>query len=65
MINRTRPDDNERKLLISLTEQGEALKEKAVNVPPSMHSCIDLDQDELIQLKKLLDKALMRMEEEK
>jgi DNA-binding MarR family transcriptional regulator len=65
MINRTRPDDNERKLLISLTEQGEALKEKAVNVPPSMHGCIDLDQDELIQLKKLLDKALMRMEEEK
>lgn len=65
MIKRTRPDRNERKLMISLTEQGESLKDKAVNVPPSMQGCIDLDRDELIQLKILLDKALKRMEEEK
>ncbi|WP_347490874.1 MarR family transcriptional regulator [Ruminococcus sp. FC2018] len=65
MINRTRPDDNERKLFISLTEQGESLKDKAVNVPPSMKGCIDLDKDELFQLKKLLDKAITRMENQK
>lgn len=28
MINRVRPDDNERKLFISLTEKGEAMKEQ-------------------------------------
>ncbi len=63
LITRTRPKDNERKLLISLTEKGESLKEQALCVPPRMMGCIDLPQDELIQLKHLLDKALMKMEE--
>ena len=65
LVNRTRPDDNERKLLITLTEQGEKLKDKAINVPWAMQGCIDLDKNELIQLKHLLDKALIRMEEAK
>ena len=65
LITRTRPDDNERKLFLSLTEQGEALKDKAVNVPQSMQGCIALDDDELLQLKRLLDKALLKMEEAK
>ncbi len=64
LINRTRPDDNERKLFLSLTEQGEALKDKAVNIPQAMRGCIRLDAEELKQLKSLLDKALIRMEEE-
>lgn len=62
LISRMRPDDNERKLFISLTEEGEILKEKAVAVPQAMEGCIDLDAEELIQLKYLLDKALARME---
>lgn len=62
LINRTRPSDNERKLFLSLTGQGEALKEKAVNVPQAMQGCIDLDEDELKQLKCLLDKALVQMD---
>ena len=61
LISRMRPDDNERKLFISLTEEGEILKEKAVAVPQAMEGCIDLDAEELIQLKYLLDKALSRM----
>lgn len=65
LITRTRPDDNERKLFLSLTEQGEALKDKAVNVPQSMQGCIALDDDELLQLKRLLDKALLKMEKAK
>lgn len=65
LITRTRPDDNERKLFLSLTEQGEALKDKAVNVPQAMQGCIALDDDELLQLKRLLDKALLKMEEAK
>ena len=62
MITRTRPKDNERKLLLSLTKQGEELKEKALNVPLAMQGCIDLSEKELLQLKRLLDKALKRME---
>ena len=65
LITRTRPKDNERKLIISLTEKGESLKEQALCVPPKMAGCIDLPMEELIQLKRLLDKALMKMEENK
>ncbi len=63
LITRTRPKDNERKLIISLTEKGEILKEQALCVPAKMAGCIDLPEEELIQLKRLLDKALMKMEE--
>ena len=61
LINRTRPENNERKLYLSLTDQGEALKEKAVSVPQMMDGCIPLTNDELSVLKKLLDKALINM----
>ena len=57
-IRRTRPDDDERKLFLSLTEQGEALKEKAEAVPSAMQGCIPLEQEELLLLKSLLDQAL-------
>lgn len=61
-IRRTRPDDDERKLFLSLTEQGEALKEKAEAVPSAMQGCIPLEQEELLLLKSLLDQALIGME---
>ncbi len=64
LINRIRPESNERKLFISLTEQGQALREKALNVPDSMKGCLDLEAEELRLLKKLLDKALIRMNPE-
>lgn len=60
-INRVRPENNERKLFISLTAEGEALKARAVNVPKSMDGCIPLSREELTILKKLLDKALVNM----
>ena len=62
IINRVRPDDNERKLFISLTEKGEAMKEQALDVPKAMNGCIDLPENELKELKRLLDKAVLGME---
>lgn len=62
LVERIRPDSNERKLFVSLTEQGKALKEKATAVPMAMQGCIDLSPEELIQLKYLLDKALSKMD---
>ena len=58
VINRVRPDDNERKLFISLTPKGEAMKEQALDVPKAMNGCIDLSENELKDLKRLLDKAI-------
>ena len=65
LIRRERPGNNERKLFLSLTDQGEALKEEALAVPPAMQGCIDLPPEELLQLKALLDKALERMEDKR
>ena len=62
LINRIRPEVNERKLFISLTEQGEKLKKRALSVPDTMRECLDLSQEELEQLRFLLDKALNKME---
>lgn len=61
LIHRARLESNERKLFLSLTEQGEALRERALGVPQAMEGCIDLPQEELLALKALLDKALRRM----
>jgi len=62
-VSRERLGSNERKLYLSLTEKGEELKEKALSVPPAMAGCIDLPEKELAELKRLLDKAMARMEE--
>lgn len=61
LITRRRLKSNERKLMISLTEEGDLLKEKAVSVPDEMQGCIPLSETELQQLKALLDKALTDM----
>lgn len=45
-----------------LTEQGDALRKKAVDVPREMDGCIPLSGEELTKLKYLLDKALVGMD---
>lgn len=61
LIVRTHPESNERKLFLSLTEAGKALRERALDVPGQMRGCIHLPTEELKQLKTLLDKALSGM----
>ena len=61
-IKRRRPETNERKLFIELTEAGEALKDKATAVPCEMEGCLNLGLDEQLQLKELLTKAIIKTE---
>lgn len=63
-IRRVRPDSNERKLFLSLTDAGEALRDKAIDVPQAMQGCIPLPEDELILLRDMLNRALAGMEKE-
>ena len=65
LVTRERLDTNERKLFISLTEAGEALRERALSVPEAMRACIPLPVEELIQLQALLKKALVNMDTNK
>lgn len=63
LIRRTRPEDNERRLLLSLTKKGDGLRKDAQSVPNAMEGCIKLPKEELIQLRTLLIKAINAMEE--
>ena len=62
-ITRVRPETNENKLFIELTPEGDSLKDQATAVPSEMKDCLKLAKDELVQLKELLDKAIIGMEE--
>ena len=61
-INRVRPEGYENKLILSLTSEGENLKELAMSVPPQMQGCIPLAEDELLLLRDLLNRALAGMD---
>ena len=64
LVNRIRPDNNERKLFLTLTEEGEALKEKAVMIPEAMKGCIPLAEEDMVLLRDLLTRALAGMGQE-
>ena len=57
-VNRRRCTEDERMVLVELTEKGEALKEQAHNVPEEMKKHIRLAPDEVLQLYRLLYKLL-------
>ncbi len=58
LLTRHRSEQDERSLIVRLTEAGEALKEKAVSVPYQMASCVRLDPEEATELYRLLYKLL-------
>ena len=58
LLTRERSKEDERVLLVTITEEGEALKEKAVNVPSQLMSCITMDPKDAAKLYELLYKAL-------
>ncbi len=57
-ITRARMKEDERNVLISITEEGESLKEKAVSIPARMCSCVNLDREDGQNLHGLLQKVL-------
>ena len=42
-VTRRRSKKDERDLIVTITDKGEALKEKAVHIPERLGSCIELD----------------------
>lgn len=62
-ITRVRSKEDERNLLVTITQEGERLKEKAVEIPAKIGSCVDLEPDEALQLYTLLNKMLGGMKE--
>ena len=60
-VTRKRSESDERNLIVSITEKGEALRDDAVDVPRQMGQCVNLTADESLQLYRLLYKLLGKM----
>lgn len=62
-VRRYRNADDERILIVEITDSGETLKEKAVKIPEKVSQCVKLGGDEAIQLYRLLYKVLGTLSE--
>ena len=58
LIKRTRSEEDERVVVVSLTEEGKALYKKAKDIPEKIGSCVRLSRDEAVQLYTTLYKLL-------
>ena len=58
LVDRSRSKEDERNLIVSITEIGEQLKEKAVEIPVKMSECSKLDPEEAKELYRILYKIL-------
>lgn len=58
LVSRSRSDEDERSLIVSITQQGEALKKQARTIPERMASCVNLSSEEVATLYGLLYKIL-------
>lgn len=57
-ITRERSSADERVVLVSLTEKGERLRERAKDIPTAVGSCVPLSEEEAVQLYSVLYKLL-------
>ena len=57
-VSRRRSEADERSVIISLTDEGRALRKRALKVPRCMGECIHMDAADALALKDLLAKFL-------
>ncbi len=62
-INRQRSKEDERLLVVTITLEGEKLRDRAIEIPEKMGACIDIASEEAVQLYQLLNKVLKGLEE--
>lgn len=62
LLTRTRSTTDERNLIVTITEAGEKLRERAVAVPAQMARCSRLEPEDAVALYRILYKMLGRAE---
>lgn len=62
-VTRERSKADERFLVVTVTDKGMALRDKAVEIPAKIGSCISLEPDEAIQLYTISRKLLGQFSE--
>ena len=60
-VNRYRSTEDERVLIVEITDKGEELRDKALDVPAEVGKCVRLEQGEALELYQLLYKILQGM----
>lgn len=64
LITRRRSQEDERVLMVTITEEGLALREQALSIPGAMASCVNLSPEEAQTLYQLLYKVLASVSED-
>ncbi len=64
-IVRERDSRDERILRIAITKQGEELKERAVEIPAKIGSCVPVEEQDAVQLFQILHRMLELFRNEK
>ena len=62
LLTRKRSETDERNLIVTVTEEGEALKDQALHIPDEMIKCINLEKNEIRAMYHMLYKMLERAE---
>ena len=60
-VTRERSKIDERTLIVTLTKSGEELRESALDIPVGMRGCLNINDEEMAQLRSMLKKILSEM----
>ena len=61
LLSRKRSPEDERNLVVSLTDEGRDLKKQAALIPEKMQNCMSLDKEDAMKLYELLHKMMKNM----
>lgn len=57
-VKRTRSSQDERVVIVSITDEGTSIKERASSIPSKMCECLKISKEEMINLHGILHKIL-------
>ena len=58
LVTRRRSDLDERNLIVTITEKGEAMRDQALHIPAEMTKCINLPKEDIRELYRMLHQLL-------
>lgn len=65
LLTRRRSEEDERSLIVTITQAGRQLRERAVEIPSKVAACIDLEPQEAAELYRILYKMLKNADGER
>ncbi|MBQ3685401.1 MAG: MarR family transcriptional regulator [Candidatus Methanomethylophilaceae archaeon] len=64
LVTRSRDATDERVLVVSLTDEGVAMRDRALDVPRSLAACISVTPEDAMALKRILDGLMATFRED-